>query len=291
MVSSTVSPQNTCSKCGALLSDTLRYCITCRTDAGAPNVRYCFTYENLKALAERFEDSRTKATAIGCSKEFIALEAMIKEKSGVVVSMPARVARNLFEDPNSIYTNYEELVGSNIRRPANLENDRHRCAVGGLLFGSYANLIVYGVLSLTGKGLSTYGDIHCRLRSVTIDKRTSFLKTNSFKFVRDHHITAGDKLPVGYTACWRKRHELVLAKLANSLSTEQTESDWQAILIHSDGQNRENDDFIEAHIYDYFDKNAVESVAVFTDKKLSRDEKLDSDIVMEKFKPLMGKTT
>jgi hypothetical protein len=291
MASPVTSPQDICSICGATLAATLRHCPTCQADAGAPNVRFCRTDENLKALTERFEDSRTKATAIGCSKEFITLEAMIKEKSGVVISMPASVARNLFEDPNFIFANYEQLVGANIRRPADTENDRHRFAVGGLLFGSYADFIVYGVLSLTGKGLSTYGAIHCRLRPVTIDKRTSFLETNSFKFVRDHYIAAGDKLPIGYMSCWRKRHELVLAKLANRLSKGQTESDWQAILINSDGQNRENDDFIEAHIYENFDKNAVESMVVLTDKKLSREEKLDSEIVIENFKRLIGKTT
>jgi hypothetical protein len=232
-----------------------------------------------------------QVNAIGCSQEFIALETMVKDKSGVVISMLARVARNLFEDPNFIYVDYERLVGARARKPANPDNDRRRFAIGGLLFGNYADSIIYGVLSLTGGGLPTYGPIHCRIRSIAIDNRTSFLETNCYKFVRDHSVVTGDKLPVGYMACWDCRHKLVLAKLANSLSKGQTESDWQALLIHSDVQNRENDDFIEAHIYENFDKNAVESMVVFTDKKLSREEKLDSDIVMDKFKCLMGKTT
>ena len=290
MESPTLNPQETCSKCGASLSASMRHCPTCRSDAGAPNVRRCLITENLKALAERFEASRTRASDKGCSQEFIALEAIVKEKAGVVVSMPAIVARTLFEDPDSIYLNYEQLVGTKLRRPANPDNDRQRCAVGGLLFGSYADLIVYGVLSLTCKGLSTYGDIHCRLRSITIDKRTSFLETNGYRFIGDHGIATGDKLPVGYMACWRKRHELVLAKLASSLSTGQTESDWQAILIHSDGKNRENDDFVEAHIYEGFDRNAVESMVAFTDKKLSRGERLDLEIAMSNFERLRGKT-
>jgi hypothetical protein len=240
-------------------------------------------------LLARFENSRTRVSGSGYSKEFSDLETMIKEKSGVVVSMPAGVARKLLEDPNSLYTNYENLVGANIRRPADTDNDRHRCAVGGLLFGSYANCIVYGALSLTEEGLPTYGDVHVRLRSVTIDKRTSFLEANSYRFVRDHRIVPGDKLPIGYMACWRHRHSLVLAKLADRLSTGQTESDWQAILIHSDGQNRENDDFIEAHIYEGFDSNAIESLVAIPDKKLRREEALDLEIALSKFKRLRGK--
>jgi hypothetical protein len=215
---------------------------------------------------------------------------VVKEKSGVVVSMPAGVARKLFEDPNIIYKTYEELVGDNARKSADPDNDRHRCGVGGLLFGSYAKRIVYGALSLTEEGLPTYGDVHCRLRSVTIDKRTSFLETNSYKFIKDHGIVPGDKLPVGYMACWRHRHSLALAKLADCLSTGQTESDWQAILIQSDGQNRKNDDFIEAHIYEGFDRNAIESLTAAIGKKLSRSERLDLDLALDQFRLLGGKT-
>ena len=95
----------------------MRHCPTCKTDAGAPNVRRCRTDENLKVLLVRFEDSRMRVSGRGYSKEFNDLEAVTKEKSGVVVSMPAGVARKLFEDPNSLYANYENLVGANIRMP------------------------------------------------------------------------------------------------------------------------------------------------------------------------------
>jgi len=268
----------------------MRHCSTCQTDAGAPNVRRCRTDENLKALASRFDAAQELASANGCSKEFSDLEAMVKGKSGVVVSMPAGVARSLFENPNFLYTNYERLVGANARKPTGPKNDRHRCAVAGLLFGSYANSIIYGALSLTEEGLPTYGDVHCRLRSVTIDKRTSFLETNSYRFVREHSIIAGDKLPAGYTACWEYRHFLVLAKIADRLSTGQTESDWQAILIQSDGNERKNDSFVEAHIYEGFDKNAIESIVAATGKKLRREDRLDMDIALSKFKSLGGKT-
>jgi len=215
---------------------------------------------------------------------------MVKEKSGVVVTMPAGIARSLLDNPKLLYMNYEQMVGANLRRPSDFDNDRQRCAVGGILFGSYANYIIYGALSLTEDGLPTYGDVHCRLRSVTIEKRTSFLETNSFRFVSEHHIVAGDNLPIGYMACWKYRHILVLSKLADRLSIGQTESDWQAILISSDGQNREKDDFIEAHIYENFDINAIESMVACTGKRLNRNEKLDLDIAISEFSRRGGRT-
>ena len=282
--------QDICSVCGAALSSTMRHCPTCRTDAGAPNVRCCRTNENVKALDERFEAAQTVAYASGCSEEFRTLSDLMEKQSGVVVSMPARVAREIMSDPKDIYVNYETLVGNNIRKASGLNSDQHRCAVGGRLFGSYARDIIYGALSLTEEGLPTYGDIHCRLRSITINKRTSFLETNSYRFVENHGISFGGSLPLGYMACWNHRHKLVLAKLVNSLSTEQDESDWQAILVKSDGKDRNNDDYVEAHIFEGFDRNAIESMVASNGKKLRKDDELDLRIAISKFKSLRGKT-
>jgi hypothetical protein len=289
MASSVPVPQDVCSECGATLSDALRYCSTCQFDAGAPNVRACRTKENLKALTANYEASQIQANTNGCASEFHAFEEAIKTKSGVVISMPAGTARKLFEDPKSIYSNYEKLVGANVRRPTNSDNNRHRYAVGGILFGSYLNHIIYGALSLTETGLPTYGDVYCRLRSITVKKRTSFLVTNSYKFVSDHNIVAGSKLPVGFMACWDYRHNLVLTKLASSLSIGQTESDWQALLLQSDGKDRKNDNFIEAHIFEGFDGNAIESIMI-TSKKMSKETAMDARIALSKFNSLKGKT-
>jgi len=290
MVPPVAKSEEKCRRCGASLSDSLRHCPTCQADAGAPNVRACRTDENLKALAKRFGDAQARASVKGCLEEFESLSRLIETQSGVVVSMPARMARSAMDDPNWLYTNYERLVGGRVRMPAGPGNDRHRFGVGGALFGSYASDIMYGVLSLTKMGLPTYGDLHCRLRSVTIDQRTSFLETNSYTFVSDYSIAAGEKLPVGYTACWRKRHLLVLAKVASLLSTGQSETDWQAILIRSDGKDRNNDDFVEAHIFEGFDKNAIESMIKHSDKKLSRADETDRDLAISAFKSFIGET-
>jgi len=281
--------EDICSECGALLSLSCRHCPTCRADAGAPNVRDCLRKENSEALTARFTEATARASAKGCSKEFATLLQLVDQKSGVVVSVPPGIARSLVDNPEFLYTNYERLVAANARKHANPEDDRRRCAVGGSLFGSFAENIVYGALSLTEEGISTYGAVHCRLRSVAIKKRTSFLETNSSKFFQDHRIVIGDALPVGYRAAWEHRQRLVLAKLADSLSVGQTESDWQAILIHSDRNNRNNDDYVEAHIYESFDINAIESMVAALGIRTSRAEKIDIDVAIGYFKRLGGK--
>jgi hypothetical protein len=145
MVSLVVKSEAKCSQCGASLSASLRHCPTCQADAGAPNVRDCRTDENLKALTARFEDAQARASAKGCLTEFETLTELIETQSGVVITMPARLARSAMDDPNWLYTNYERLVGAKVRKPAGSGNDRHRFGVGGGLFGSYADDIRYGV--------------------------------------------------------------------------------------------------------------------------------------------------
>ncbi len=260
MTSPTISSIDKCPECGAQLEDSKRHCPTCKYDAGAPNVRESRSAENIKALYARVSNARERASARGCSNEFNDFESKIKNESGVVVCMPATIARSLLEDPKFIYTNYDQLVNAGARKVARREDDRKRCMVTGLLFGSYAKKIIYGALSLTNEGVPTYGDIYCRLRSVTIKKRTSFLEDNSFMFVDKHQLNVGENQSSGYCACWEERHALALAKLSDLLKKGQTDTDWQTILIQSDGRNRKNDDFIEAHIYDNFDMTKSKKV-------------------------------
>jgi len=279
---------DTCSVCGSSLVEALRHCPTCRNDVGAPNVRYCSATNNIKALNSRYSSARKRATLGGCLTEFESFEDLLKNDSGVVVSMPSGVARNLFESPKNLYTNYESLLGSSARLPANQDDDRHRYGVGGLLFGSYAGSIIYGALSLTEHGLPTYGNVYCKLRSVAIENRTSFLEANSYKFVQEHEVVAGEKLPVGFFACWGDRYKLALTKLIERISSGRVSAEWQDILLHSDGKERDNDEFIEAHIFEGFDWNAIESVHRAPDVKMSRGEELDFDLAQRAFNKLRG---
>lgn len=281
---STCNSHENCTKCGAKLSATLRNCPTCKKDAGAPNVRESLSESNIKSLTERFNEAQSKSVVNQLTDEFEGLRALIHDKSGVVISVPASLARKLFEDPKTLYVNYERLVGSGSRKPADPKDDKQRCAIGGLIFGSYAKDIVYGALSLTNEGLPTYGDAYCRLWSVTIDDRTSFLEKNSFSFVQDHKLTVKDSVPDGYRACWKRRDLLVLSKLHNKLSSGQDEQDWQSILIQSDGQDRANDDFVEAHIFESFDCYAIEHITPVPNAKLDRADTIDLKLAMSEFK-------
>lgn len=268
--------------CGSPFPESDRYCSTCRRDVGAPNVRSAGSPVERSCLGRRFRKAKERAKSKKLTKAF-ANCADVLSRSGVVVAMPASVARQLTEDPRQIYVNYETLVGAGTRRAAPNENDRHRFAISGLFFGSYRTKIIYGILSLNDEGLPTYGEVYCRLRDVTIQDRTSFLEENTYVFAKRHDLKPDSPIPEGYSAAWDNRHELGMAKIVERLTSDQGLSSWQKLLVQSDGKNRQNDDFIEAHIFEEFDIAAVEKMTLAAERRLSRKDKLDARLAIECF--------
>jgi hypothetical protein len=268
-----------CTNCGAVVPLNLRFCPTCQSDAGAPNVRAARDPSNVTALAKRYKLSERNSNANGLQAEFHHLSSFILSESCVIVSVRPQVARALLESRTMLYKNYEQLVGDGQRTPSSEDADRRRASIGGMFFGSYAKDIIYGVLCLNKTGLATYGPIHCELRSKAIAWRTSFLESNSFSFVNEHGIVAGHPIPDGYTSDWENRHLLVMAKLGEHLSKGQTRQDWARLLVNSSGDDRSSDDFVESHIFGSFDRNAVAGFFCSDEGALDRHERMDWKII------------
>jgi hypothetical protein len=198
--------------------------------------------------------------------------------------MSASFARDFAGDPRLIYANYDGLVGAGARRAAPLKNDRLRRGVDGIIHGSIAEEIRYGVLSLTNDGLPTYGDVCCRLKSITIRDRVSFLETNSYAFVRTHKVVAGDPIPPGFRSAWENRHKLAAAKLGPHLTRRSGKREWQRLLIRTDGVDRANDEFIEAHIFGGFNLHAIETMEGLMKGRARKDPAvIDINIALERF--------
>ncbi len=267
---------DSCPHCGAPISESLRNCQACQHDLGVPNVRECGCEAERKALHKRFIAALAACDARGRAVEFDGLVKAVESKSGVVVTLLASVARDLLKRPGSVYRDYETLVEAGLRAPASPLDDKRRCAVGGGLFGSYANKITYGVLSIDTSGLPTYGDVYCRLRSETVKKRVSFTEFKSYSFV------GSCKAERGHRCVWENREQLAASKLEPMIAQGQGESEWQSFLVHSDGTNRANDEIIEAHIFEGFTKHSVESMKP-VDKKRSKGDQIDVDLALELF--------
>ncbi|MEX0655321.1 MAG: hypothetical protein WD151_14455 [Phycisphaeraceae bacterium] len=163
-------------------------------------------------------------------------------------------------------------------------------SVEGALFGSYGSEITYGALSLDSRGLPTYGDVFCRLRPVAVADRVSFLEKNSYAFIDEHNIGNYDSWPPGHRAVWKTRHLLASAKLGHEIHSGQTVSDWQRLLISSDGKERNNDEFIEAHLYGGFNIHAIEAISIVDHSRLSRSQRLEAKVLQQAFEKHLGQS-
>ena len=252
-------PYGKCHKCGYELRSFSTECPTCGAHLGYPNVRVATTHDELDALYERFRASEEVIVANGLSAELRALISAIDDHATVSVAMPAELALNIVTNDSNQYVGYEKLVGSGTRAPAEFANDNHRKIVAGALFGSFGENIIYGALALSNRGLSTYGDIFCKLKQVAIDERTSFLETNSYDFIDRY---SGTSYPMGYRSGWKDKSKLVAIKFerGNLIKQGQTINNWEKCLLVCDGKNRNLDEFVEAHIYGTFNVHSIEEM-------------------------------
>lgn len=271
-----------CPKCRAPLSAHSRHCPTCKADAGAPNVRDVSSEDEKSSLFARFEAAKADAIAAGCESEFAEFILFIQEKACVIVNMPASVARDMASNPRDIYLNYEKLVGTGSRLPASMANDKQRRGIGGFIFGSIAENIVYGFMGFSEASLKSYGRIACQMKTVAIADRVTFLEENSYPFFARHqHLICKGEFPKGYRAVWDNKQNLVLAKLGKAIRPGYGENDFKRLLLTPG--DRDQEEFLEAHIYEGFNIYAIEQMSDIGTSKKDKTEDTDARIALELF--------
>lgn len=247
-----------CEHCKELVSGTTDTCFTCGQPVGAPNVRSANKAEEKRALESRYNKVLNDAAANG-TRDRLKDFSRKMDLTCAVFNVDISFLHTFITNEKTLYTSYRLGVKGQLRKPAEVESDRHRLAVEGMLFGSYGENIRYAALSLDGVGVRSYGDYSLRFRDVAINMRSTLLEDNSYVFVEKHGMVAGQEIPIGYRCTWEEREKLALAKLAQRISSASSEQDYPGILLFSDGDYR-TDDFIEIHIYGPFDAHAIESV-------------------------------
>jgi hypothetical protein len=274
-----------CPKCGAPEQWSTERCPSCGHALGFPNVRAAANPAERAALAARLHNAETRAESNHLTAEFQRLIDAVNDSSNIVVSMSAEVALHLVSSDAGQYVNYEKLVGSTARAPAAFANDSQRAVVMGAMFGSYGGEIRYGALSLSNRGLATYGDIYCTLKRIAVEERTSFLEINSYEFVNKY---GPENHPAGFRADWPNRAKLAAIKLLEngSLRPGQSAKDWEPSLLVSDGKNRNLDDYVEAHIFGTFNLYSIEKIAAAG--SLPRNRQKLVDVVLEAFGSISG---
>ncbi|MBF0515788.1 MAG: hypothetical protein HQK97_01550 [Nitrospirae bacterium] len=247
-----------CTKCGAEVSECLDNCSTCRTYAGAPNVRFAEKTVHQNALNARYNDALQIAKANGTHNELSHFDGAMK-KTFAVINVDIKKLYDFITDDSMIYSTYHLQVEGESRIPAVFEDDSQRRRVEAILFASYGKHIRYAALSYDKKGLTSYGPYSMTLREISIEARATLLENNSYPFLDKHNIIKSTDVPDGFCSTWGERHKLAVAKLHDRILSTTTEAQYAKILLESEGK-RPTDEFIEVHIYGGFDNKAIESV-------------------------------
>jgi hypothetical protein len=235
-------------------------CSRCSAFLGFPNVNECRQKDELEALEKRYNEKVNIAATGGYDSKRIEFEEIVKQ-SVTVINCSLDYLHTLVVKPNSIYSSYQLQTEGEIRELAQNAFDKERLGIEGTLFGSYGKEIRYGVLSIDGSGLKSYGDFTLIISETAIAERATLLEENSYQFIKTHNILAGDidrKIPKGYRSIWNDRYKLAVTKLLNKTCLT-TIDKYAKIVLLSTG-NRKMDDFIEVHIYGKINSASIQAV-------------------------------
>ncbi len=246
-----------CAQCSAEIEFWQDKCPVCGTFIGFPNVRKA--QQEQEVLYELYESAVDLAEARGADGKVKALERHV-DGCTIVVNMSVDIIYNMVRDPARNYISYYRLVDAEARKAAKEQHHVDRGVADAALFPKYFGHIVYGALSCDGSGLANYGAIGVSLKDEVAPLRVSLLIENSFHFMKKH-FKYGQPLPPGYRAEWTDRARLAVVKHAPSLSPATPDSDINKLILRA-GPDRDEDEFIEVHIYDGFDKRAIERIVL-----------------------------
>jgi len=268
-----MTDNNRCNNCNAIIEWDMDRCLVCGHDVGFPIARKLKQQKEQDALQRRYGRAIDDAKDRAVEERVTAFEQAVQSKSQAVINVWPSFLANFLNGSRALYAGYTLQVTGGLRKPASMNEDRQRSGTEGTLFGTtLARKICYAALSLDGTGLVSYGDCAFTLVEAAARAKATLLEENSYTFVREHKIFSRDEIPAGYRAVWEDRHKLAVAKLANNIDQNTSESAFAGLLLYSDG-DRKTDSFMEVHIYGSFDYQSVNGVRIpKPEKSLSHDK-------------------
>jgi hypothetical protein len=246
-----------CVKCDAEINFWEDKCPVCGTFHSFPNVRKA---EQEAPELSRLYDTAIKTSIIRTTDRKVAILKSSTEAGKIVVNTPLDFIYELIKDAKTNYVGYFRQVDAAVRKAAIEQHHIDRSVADNILFPNYLEHMVYAALSNSGVGLSNYGFVAVFLKDAVAPLKVSLLIENSYRFLKKHYKFSRP-LPTGCRATWNDRGKLAVIKHGAEISPT-TSDDAIKSLILRPGPTLEDDDFIEVHIYDGFDKRAVERVVL-----------------------------
>jgi hypothetical protein len=166
----------------------------------------------------------------------------------------------LVSSDNELYASFYGQRRAGARRAEDTPVERERLIADNLLFPHYHEEIRFAALSLTDEGVQYYGRCSIVLSDFAIRHRATVFERNSVEFCKENRLGAGVPLPPGYRAVWDSRDKLAAAKLHGQLKRDDTEVNFQRLLLSNAQQACA--DFVEVNVYGPIHRRAFTNITV-----------------------------
>ncbi len=224
-------------------------------------IRRASIESEIDALSKRYADAISFLSSNSLTSEGKDLEQVVINDGRAVINSPFDYVYAWLTNSTKEYTSYKRQILNNDRKQALFDNDKNRCTVDAILFGSHID-IVYAALTIDDSGVISYGDTYLFLKPALVESRTSCLERNSFFFVTDIEAKGwrwNQPIPPGYMSTWQSKEKLTIAKVHKQLFTSIAKSDMAKLVLHSDG-DRTKDEFIELFISGNISQHVIERI-------------------------------
>jgi hypothetical protein len=211
------------------------------------------------ALLRNYHEAVVDAQRRGARRQVEQVESLIAG-STATINVPPKILSSMVL--GAAYRSYYKALDQDLRRIAEQKYHAHRAAVDAKVHPGYGAEILNAAINPDGRGLTNYGEITLRLRDISISTRASVLRENAFAFYERHDLGRRDaEEEPGWRATWPDRARLGVAHLGPSLTAGIADDDL-SFRILTIGANRENDRYIEVHIYGELSCAALENVSL-----------------------------
>lgn len=253
-------PELACEYCTFGVPINSDHCPHCARPSRFPNVLMAEQPQQSDALNARFE-AATGRLSHESRLIAAAFRQAVDAESRAVIARPSADVFRLLSSDRQLYASFYQLLDAATRLPANDSWDQHREVVDSRLFPHFKYKIRFAALSLSGRGLATYGDCFLILRDDMIGHRSTVFEENSVVFCTRNEIKCVEPVPPGYRATWAERGKLAVAKHGHEIDETLSAAGFPALILAS-AENPADDRFIEVHIFGSISSKSVESVSI-----------------------------
>lgn len=265
-------------------------CPHCARPAAAyPNVCAAEDAKEKEELENRYNAAASQAEKNACSHIFQQFEEQVGANSCAVIAKNLGEAISLLGSDNVILLTYYKKLKAGMLLPIDDEINRYRKCSEEFLFPDFKEDIHFAALALDNFGVKNYaifesglfGDIetHLTLDEEMIAHRTTVFERNNVIWLKvlDPSVSKLVDYPKGFRAVWEDRGKIAAVKTVQHFKPNTDPGEFPELLLKQ-GDDKESDDFIEAHIFGSISRHTLKRVVIKSQKRKTRALMMDMAI-------------